>query len=161
MQPEPTDLQVAAPFLIAIILLVIGAAAARVARVRFLGDTAKYVHEARAAFAAAGTQFSLTPELEPDNLTDYLDWTSDVVAAATALIPPVAGVLLLNPSRSSAVTSIAYVATFGATVCLLVWVAAYRDIGEWARKSRGWFTPVTTIGIAVNTAAGAAALIAR
>lgn len=155
----PSVIDIVAPFVIAILLLIVGAAAAQLGRQRWVGDLSRFTEEAKASALRQQSVYAPPPELQPDNLGDYADWFADVITSATASIGPVAALLLLQPAGPPSVGTLANVGAAAGTFCLFVWVLAYKDIGGWAAKAKGWFSRVSMIGIAVNVVAAIMAVL--
>jgi hypothetical protein len=139
---------VAAPFIVAVLLVLIGGAVGWVVLLRLRTQFSDWVIE-------QDVRDKLPATFTPEAIKQISGWTVDCAQVLTGLLAPLVGLVLLKHSTSSGL-QIAYLGAFAISFLAFVWFLAWDP----SRYGKGWpgiFTPILVVMLLVNVGAAAAA----
>lgn len=148
---ELSRLDVALPFLVAIVLTAISAFVGEIVLGRLADQLEKWAGE-------QGVMEKLPETFKPASISQLSGWTVDCAQVLAGLLAPLVGLILLDKHGSSSELQLAYLAafaiSFGAFVCLL-----RRDPSKYGT---GWprvLTPAVALALILNIGGAVAAYL--
>jgi hypothetical protein len=141
-----TEFDAAAPFIVGVLLVVVGAGGSKLVEVRVSDAYQKQIAEAALEKEVPGF-------LRPPALAELAGWAIDAAQALAIVVAPATGLALLSENLDT-LAIVAYVGAIVIGFLVSVFVIRARPDRYARRTWRGWISPVFVLGVVVNVAAG-------
>jgi hypothetical protein len=145
---ELSAFDAAAPFIVGVLLALLVMGATKLVEKRV---------EAIVATQVGATKVGVPGFAQPAAQAEIASWAADATQAVAVIVAPATGLVLLHADLGAGAW-VAYVGVIVAGFLLFVAMMLTRP-DKYARRSLGWFSPLTIVGIVLNLIAAAVAAV--